>query len=371
VDRLVLGHVSCSRWGAGRFAAYRDLADAGVDLVVHCGDYIYERGPGDEESVRDGQGDPAQTLDDYRYLYALHRGDEQLRAAHEAAPWLVIWDDHETSNNYVGDTPSDNSESHTPAELLERRANAYRAWWEHMPVRFAPPDGPDLAIYRSFDVGTLARIHLVDTRQYRTPLDCESVSSIGARCDTSFAPSTTVLGTDQEAWLADGLAEGERTWDVVANQIVLHQWRFAPGDEAIFNLDQWDGYPAARDRMTEALTGAAGDPVVLTGDVHSTWVADLRADFDDPSSERVGTELVAPGVTSSGEELEPILAAVQANSAHIRYAEAQHRGWLRHEITPDAWTAEIRHLADHTAADSRVDVAGSWVIQPGQRVQEA
>ncbi len=372
-DRFVLGHVSCSRWGDAQWAAYRDLAAGDVDLVVHCGDYIYERGPETtaDGAVRGGQL-TAVELDDYRRMYALHRSDEHLRAAHEAAPWVVIWDDHETSNNYVGSTPDPDSESATSAELLTRRAAAYKAWWEHMPVRFGPPRGPDLAIHHRVDVGALARLHLLDTRQYRTPLECpDAVSSVGARCDTSFAEDTTVLGAEQEAWLAEGLAEGERIWDVVANQIVLHQWRFGPGDDAVFNLDQWDGYPMARERMAAALAGAAGDVVVLTGDVHSTWVADLQADFDDPDSARVGTELVAPGVSSPGDQLVPILEVTRANGPHIRYNEAEHRGWLRHELTADAWTTEVRHVTDPTDAASPVPTVGTWVIEPGRPVQPA
>lgn len=180
-----------------------------------------------------------------------------------------------------------------------------------------------------------------------------------------------MLGADQEAWLAAGLAEGERTWDVIGNQIVLHQWRFGPGDDAVFNLDQWDGYPAARDRLGDALAEAAGDVVVLTGDVHSTWVADLQADFDDPASLRLGTELVAPGISSPGEQLVPILDAVRVNSPHIRFNEAGHRGWLRHELTGDSWTTEIRHVVDATDPDSTVRTAGTWVIEPGRPVAEA
>jgi len=369
---FVLGQVSCSRWGDAQWAAYRDLAESDCDLVVCCGDYIYERGPEDRAggAVRGGQI-TAVTLDDYRYLYALHRSDEHLRAAHAVAPWAVVWDDHETSNNYVGETPDASSESRSPAELLERRAAAYRAWWEHMPVRFAPPTGPDLAIHQALDIGALARLHLIDTRQYRTPLACpEAVSSIGARCATSFAPATTVLGGEQEAWLAGSLSEGERTWDVVVNQIVLHQWRFAPGDDAIFNLDQWDGYPVARNRMTDALADAVGEPVVLTGDVHSSWVADLTTDFDDPAAPRVGTEFVTPGISSPGDELAVITDVVQENSPHIRYVEAGHRGWLRHQISPESWTAEIRHVEDPTDAASAVPVVGTWVLEPGQPVEQ-
>jgi alkaline phosphatase D len=373
-DRFLLGQVSCAQWGDGYYAAYRDLADSGVDLVVCLGDYIYERGAGTraDGAARDGQI-VAETLDDYRHLYALYRSDEDLRAAHEAAPWAVIWDDHETSNDYVGDHPDADSESRTVEEFAARRAAAYRAWWEHMPVRFDPPTGPDLTIHRGLDIGALARLHLLDTRQYRTPLECpDAVGQIGARCDTSYDPDTTFLGADQEAWVADSLSGGDdRVWDIVGNQVILHQWRFGPGRDAIFNLDQWDGYPEARSRMADALAGAAGDVVVLTGDVHSTWVADLKADYDDEGSERIGTELVTPGVSSEGSDIAVIEDVIRTNSPHVRYSEALHRGWLRHELTAQAWTAEIRHVEEFADRASPVPTSASFVIEPGQPIAEA
>ncbi len=372
-DRFVLGQVSCAQWGDAYYAAYRDLAESGVDLVVCLGDYIYERGAGTvaEGAVRAGQI-TAVTLDDYRHLYALYRSDEDLRAAHQAAPWAVIWDDHETSNDYVGDHPDADSETTGMAAFSQRRAEAYQAWWEHMPVRFDPPTGPDLVIHRNLDVGGLARVHLLDTRQYRTPLDCpEAVGQIGPRCDTSFAPTTTFLGTEQEDWLAESLTGDDRVWDVVGNQVVLHQWRFGPGEDAIFNLDQWDGYPEARTRVTEALAGAPGDVVVLTGDVHSTWVADLKEDFDDEGSARVGTELVAPGVGSEGSDIAVIEDAILTNSPHVRYSETAHRGWLRHELTAEDWTTEIRLVADALDRRSAVATDATFVIQPGEPVTEA
>src|SRR5690606_31956632 len=119
--------------------------------------------------------------------------------------------------------------------------------------------------------------------------------SAGRRCDASTAASTTVLGEEQEDWLAEGLA-AETAWHVLAQQIVTHQWRFGPGDDTVWNLDQWDGYPTARSRLFDSLKDAGGAPVVLTGDVHTSWAAELREDFDDPSSDLVGVEFVAPGV---------------------------------------------------------------------------
>ena len=185
---------------------------------------------------------------------------------------------------------------------------------------------------------------MLDTRQYRTKLDCETSAglSVGARCDTSFDEATTVLGTDQEDWFSGAVTddEVEPTWDVVAQQIVVHQWRFQPGDDANWNLDQWDGYPTARERFLETLAGAGGTPVVLTGDVHSSWAAELRADFDDPDSDVVGTEFVAAGVASDGSLLEGVVPVLrEGDNPHIRYAEAGHRGWILHELNDETWTA--------------------------------
>jgi alkaline phosphatase D len=266
----------------------------------------------------------------------------------------------------------DSETRRTPA-FLRRRAAAYQAWWEHMPVRFDPPTGPDLGIHRSLDVGALARIHLLDTRQYRTPLRCEdAIGQIGPRCDTSFDPETTFLGVSQEDWLAESVTGGDdRAWDVVGNQVTLHQWRFGPGRDAIFNLDQWDGYPRARERLTETLAAAAGDVVVLTGDVHSTWVSDVKADFDDESSERVGTEMICPGISSEGADIAVIEDAIRVNSPHVQYSEALHRGWLRHELTEDTWATEIRHVDDANRRGTPVRTSAEFVIERGRAVAEA
>ena len=365
-DSFVLAQVSCQRWDQGEFAAYRDLAETGaVDLVVHCGDYIYE-GPVDpEDAVRPAIEAPAITLDDYRVTHALYKSDAHLRAAHAAAPWVITWDDHEVSNNYVGETPSEDSESTTVDELLERRAAGYQAWWEHMPVRLEAPDGPDLAIHRRIDIGGLARLHVLDTRQYRTVLTCESTSSIGARCADSEDPATTVLGAEQEAWLADGLAESGPVWDIVAQQIVVHQWRFSNSANTAWNLDQWDGYPVARGRFLESLAAASGRPVVLTGDVHSSWVAELREDFDDPASAAVGTEFVVPGVSSAPSDALTLVApALRDLNDHIVYDEQTRTGWMRHEITTDGWTAQYRYVDDAVDADSPVTPAAAFSLTP-------
>jgi alkaline phosphatase D len=222
-------------------------------------------------------------------------------------------------------------------------------------------------------VGAVARIHLLDTRQYRTPLECpEAIGQIGPRCDTSFAEETTFLGTGQEAWLAQSLAGGDqRAWDVVGNQVVLHQWRFGPGRDAIWNLDQWDGYPRARARLNQALAAASGDVVVLTGDVHSTWIADVMDDYDDERSERIGTELVTPGISSEGSDIAVVEDAIRSGNPHVRYSEALHRGWLRHELTADTWDTEVRHVETFDDPASPVTRSARFTIERGRAVAEA
>lgn len=356
--RLRIGQVSCQRIDQGYYMAYADLVEHELDVIVHLGDYIYESSGG---PVRDHGMDEPVDLDGYRLRYAHYKQERHLQAAHAVAPWVVTWDDHEVENNYAGDAPEVSSMTPDRDSFLERRAAAYRAWWEHQPVRFAAPTGPNLRTYRRLRFGRLADLHVLDTRQYRSD-QCGDGTDIGPRCDAANEPDFTVLGSRQERWLDKGLAKSETRWNVIANQIVMQQWRFAPGN-AVWNLDQWDGYPAARARVFDSLADAGGTPVVLTGDVHSSWVGNLAADLDDPDSLVIGTELVGPGISSAPS---PVLAstipAVLDQSPHIRWAEGTQRGWVRNVITPDEWRAEYRLVDDALVEGSPVRRAASFTI---------
>jgi alkaline phosphatase D len=368
---LRVGHVSCARYDSAYFIAYDDMAARNVDLVIHCGDYIYEQPS--SSPVRDDPLPEAIDLDGYRAHYALYRSDPALRAAHEVAPWIVTFDDHEVENNYTGTSGEPDSDTPTREAFVRRRADAYRAWWEHMPVRFDPPTGPDLVVYRSLQWGDLARFHVLDTRQYRSDQVCATGSEdIGPRCDAVNAPDFTVLGDRQEEWLAGAVTGDGPAWDVVVQQVLVSQWRFAPGN-AVWNLDQWDGYPAARDRFLATLRDtSAANTVVLTGDVHSSWVGTLALDFDDPAAEVVGTEFVAPGVGSEAPDiLAQAMPAIRDNSPFIRYGEVERRGWVQHEITADTWSTEFRLVDDATVAGSPVQTASAWVVESGEPVTRA
>lgn len=355
--RMLLAQASCQHVNQGYYTAYEDMAQHDIDLVVHLGDYIYESSEGPVPAGR--LGDPI-TVDDYRLRYALYKQQPALQAMHMRAPWVVTWDDHEVENNYTSDLPEPGSTTPDRASFLRRRAAAYRAWWEHQPVRLERPTSSDLRIYRRLGFGRLMDLHMLDTRQYRSE-QCGDGTDIGPVCDEGMT-SSTVLGRKQEQWLGRSLRASRARWNVIGNQVVLQQWRFAPGN-TIWNLDQWDGYPAARARMMEQLARAGGRPIVLTGDVHSSWVGTLARDLDDASSPVLGSEFVGPAISSLPS---PLLASaiptILANSPHLRWAEGEQRGWVRHEVTPNEWTAEYRLVGDGLVPGSPVATAATFTV---------
>ncbi|MEZ5168214.1 MAG: alkaline phosphatase D family protein [Acidimicrobiales bacterium] len=360
-SRLVLAQISCQRWSEGYWTAFDDLATHDLDLVLHCGDYIYER---NFDGVRPLELPEPTDLDGYRLVYATYKHDPSLRAAHAVAPWVVTWDDHEVENNYQGDTPTENSDTPDREGFLARRAAAYQAWWEHMPVRLPAPTGASWPIHRAVDYGRLMSLSVLDTRQYRTNQAC-SPSDIGPRCDGAEADDYTVLGAEQEAWLSTRFDEADARYTVLLQQIVMQQWRFLPGD-TLWNLDQWDGYPAARRRLLGDLQRSqARNPIVLTGDVHSSWVGSLVSDFDDPDAAVIGTEFVGTSVSSEGDLIKEVIPVVTPQSPHIAWAQAEHRGWTRHDVTPQEWRAEFREVADALVEGSPVEVSTTWVVPDG------
>jgi alkaline phosphatase D len=362
--RMLVAQASCQHINQGYYTAYDDMAQHDVDLVVHLGDYIYESSSG---PVPAGRLPDPLTLDDYRLRYALYKQQPALQAVHTRAPWVVTWDDHEVENNYTSDLAEPGSATPDRASFLRRRAAAYRAWWEHQPVRLDRPSGSDLRVYRRLQFGRLMDLHMLDTRQYRSE-QCGDGTDIGPVCEAGTT-TATVLGRRQERWLGRGLRASRARWNVIGNQIVLQQWRFAPGN-AVWNLDQWDGYPAARARAMEQLARAGGNPVVLTGDVHSSWVGTLARDLDDASSPVLGSEFVGPAIASLPSPLlANAISTIESNSPHLRWAEGTKRGWVRHEVTPDEWTAEYRLVDDGLVPGSAVQTAATFTVDAGGQLQ--
>jgi len=363
--RLRFASASCQDFRDGFYTAHAQLAQEDLDLVVFLGDYIYEDGP--EGDVRNHDGPRIRDLAGYRNRYALYRSDPNLREAHRLFPWVVTWDDHEVSNNYAGLLPDENGPfaDFSPEAFAALRADGYQAWWEHMPVRLAPPKGnPSLRIFRRLAFGDLIDLLVLDTRQQRTDQECGDPGP-GAPCEGFPSPDGDLLGPVQEAWLRQSLERSGALWNVIAQQVV-----FAPTPIlGLLNFDQWDGYPLARQRLVDFLRDrAVRNPVVLSGDIHITGIASVPADpvsFTDP----VATELVATGISSGG--LDPGLAdlaeQVLSNLPHIEFFEGIQRGFLRNEVTPGLWRVDARLVQTVTSPTSDLDpvASRSFVVESG------
>ncbi len=365
---------SCQHWERGHWAAWRDVVEQDLDLVVFLGDYIYESGPTAAPSIPDRVhvGGPLRTLDDYRARYAQYRSDPLLRAAHAHCPWVVTWDDHEVANDYAGDAAEDGS----PVEaFLERRAAAYRAWYEHMPVRLTAPTGPDLPIHRTVRFGDLVHLWVLDTRQYRDDQlvedaglpDVPGAGALTAQTGEVLAPERTILGEEQRRWLLDGAGTSTARWTAIAQQVFMFGASLVPGAEPpVVVADTWDGYPADRERVLDAFSrNPATDYVVLTGDFHAAAVADLRPRPFDGDTPVVATELMAAGISSGFPDEATTLASLAFRLNEHVHAFEPTRGYTLCEVDANRWDATIRVVADPADPASAVRTASRWRITAG------
>ena len=363
VDKLRFAVASCQNYESGYFTATRHMAGEDLDLVVFLGDYIYE-GRTKDGRTRRHDGPTARTLEGYRRRYALYKSDPDLKACHAAFPWIVTWDDHEVANNYAGNLDGKGRGSEA---FMRRRAAAYQAYYEHMPLRrLSMPDGPHMQIYRRLMFGNLASFHVLDTRQYRSVQPCGNKTK--PFCDAVFDPAATMLGAKQEGWLFDGLKASDARWNVIAQQVPVVQ-RINPRDGIDrVNMDKWDGYAVARRRLLDFLsTQRPSNPVVLTGDVHESWVADLLADFSNPGSATVGTEFVATSISSNGDGKDITKKGrrmLEAN-AHLKFYNKK-RGYMRCEVTPGRWRTDFRTVDYVTRRGAEISTKASFVVEDGR-----
>ena len=367
-QRLRFAFGSCQQYEQGYFNAYRYIVADAPDLVVFLGDYIYESSWGRDHVRKHDRPEP-YTLDDYRARYALYRSDPDLQAAHAACPWIVTWDDHEVDNDYADDRPEDGMEREA---FLERRAAAYRAYYEHMPLPARMrPQGPDMRIYTQLGWGSLARFHVLDTRQYRSWQACPRPKRRGGsntidieKCPRLGTPGRSMLGRAQERWLEGALRDSRAAWNVLAQTTTMAQFDQMPGPGRRAWTDGWDGYPAARLRLLSTLKDVM-NPVVIGGDVHSFNVTQLKADFDDPAAPVVASEFVGTSVTSQAWPQERLNQYLPDNP-HFLYAESRYRGYTRVEITPRLWRADLRGLESVQQRDAACSTLASFVVEDGK-----
>lgn len=363
-EQLRFAFASCQHYETGYFNAYRHMAEEDIDLVVHLGDYIYEGGA-TPDKPRKHDGPEPVSLASYRNRHALYKLDPDIQRVHALFPWIVTWDDHEVDNNYANDVSQENAPR---AQFLEKRANAYQAYYEHMPLRKASmPHGSSLLLYRRVAFGDLAEFSMLDTRQYRSDQPCEDGTKVN--CAQAASPSQTILGLEQERWFLDGLAKSRARWNIVGNQVPIATLDRAAGPDVALSMDKWDGYQVERDRVLRFLhERRVANPVVITGDVHANWVFDVKLDWKDQSSPVVATEFVGTSITSGGDGSAETSAAVKEflpENPHVRFFNAQ-RGYVRCKVTPERWYADYRVVPYVSRQGSPVETKASFVVEHGR-----
>ena len=322
VDNMRLAVVSCASLESGYFNAYEAIANRNdVDAVLMLGDYIYEyesQGFSPNANV-DRTWQPAEEiteLNDYRLRYNSYRLDYALRKLHQNFPWICIWDDHETANDsYPGG--ADNHQANE-GPWPQRMSAGKKAYFEWIPIRPKAPGNQE--IFRTFELGDLAKIIMLDTR-------LEGRDQQVGTNDPVFNDTTrTILGPTQFQWFKNELSTTTQPWKIIGNQVMI-------GEVEIFgtpiNTDSWDGYPAERQKLFDHLsTNNIDNMVVLTGDIHTSWAVDLKN-----GNNPVGVEMVTPSVTSPGSPIN-LSNLITLQNPNIKYVELTKRGFILVDITP-------------------------------------
>jgi alkaline phosphatase D len=392
IETLKVTYASCQRWEAGYFTAYKHMLAEKPDAVLFLGDYIYEYPGNPVSAVRSPSLTSTMgfvlTLDDYRARYAQYKSDADLQAMHAACPWLLTWDDHEVQNDYAGLTAGDSGVADffsKPADFAMRRAAAYQAYYENMPVRASTltkslaglASGAEMRIYQRVDVGQLASFYMLDSRQYRDRQACSKDGKLGAsmvnpaKCAQWLDPKRTMLGAQQEAWLSAEFSATKMrgsTWNVLAQSTLFGLRDNKPGDEQSFFNDGWDGYAPARKRLTDALhKNSVQNAVMLGGDVHENWVGYLKTDYSQTTAaqalpaigvEFCGTSITSPAGSSAVEKTSERLA----ENPHFVFADAKFRGYGVVEFNAKQMTTSLRVVDNVRSKTTVVDTLAKFVV---------
>lgn len=351
VDHVRLAVATCQSYPQGYYHAWSQVVADAPDLVVFLGDYVYEGGF-TSSGVRNHNSAEILTLEAYRNRYGLYKLDPQLQAAHAVAPWVITWDDHEVENNHAGLTPQDRADDPI---FTDRRTAAYRAFWEHLPLR-AQPEGINLSMHRAVRWGSLLDLFVLDGRQYRADQVCGA--DVAASCDARFDPAQTMLGAEQLTWLGEQLGSSTARWAGLANQTIMTPMPFG----GAYNMDQWDGYAGERSIILDWLADVR-NPVVLTGDFHAAGLGRLGEDA--VGAPVVGTELITTSISSRSSSADVITAFVRT-LAQFPYFDATKRGYLRCDVTPERWDADFVTLDALSPTPGPAAVDAAWSILDGQ-----
>jgi len=374
--RARIAVVGCQDYERGLYTAYRHLAaEPDLDAVFHYGDYIYEFGPRSDNVVRRHWGGEATTLADYRLRYAQYKLDPDLQAAHAAAAFIMSFDDHEIDDNWAGEFGKDTGAT---AAFAARKAAAFQAWYEHMPVRPAMrPGGSGVRCYRRFDFGRLMRMHVLDTRSYRSRQECEGGGMTAEQrdaCTPQYPPGRTMLGVAQEAWLDAGLSN-DAAWNFVAQQVMMMPYDARKDGETVArrSTDNWNGYPQARRRFVETIRRHGLTNVVVgSGDMHQNVVGYIPADPDDPSASPVASEFLATSISSggTGDLRHPNELRALNNNPNALLLNNQ-RGYHLHSATAQQWSTEVKVVDQVHRPGGLAATFAKFAVDPRRPAPEA
>jgi alkaline phosphatase D len=389
--RFRIAYASCQRWEHGYYSAYRHMLADQPDLVLFLGDYIYEY-PRAANQVRvpnaTSNGGWTLTLDDYRSRYALHKSDPDLQAMHAACPWAITWDDHEVQNDYAGLGAGDGGPE--LADFASRRAAAYQAFYEHMPLRasalaraltgLTQQPAAELRIYGQLSLGALGNVYLLDPRQYKDPPVCTKAgdgktgSVNPAQCPAWDDPVRSFLGAAQERWLAQALAQNASNsgWQIIGQSTRFGMRDSRPsGTVQSFGNDNWDGYAAARMRLTDALQKSGSkNNIMLGGDVHENWVGNIKADYKLESSASLGAEFCGTSITSrqsAGSSNDRVPERL-ARNPHFVFADVEKRGYGLADFSAQKLQVSLQTVSDVTSKDASIQTLAQFAVASGKPV---
>ena len=404
VSSVRFGFVSCSNYEGGFFSSYRFLAQRDdLDFILHDGDYIYEYetggyGPGPAIGRVNEPANEIISLSDYRRRHALYKTDPDLRALHARHAFITTWDDHEVANdNWAGGAqnhtdPTKGSPGEGP--YLERRAHAYQAYFEWMPLRLPDPIGNPTRIYRKFTFGNLVDLLMLDLRQYRAK------QATGPADPALGDPMRRMISADEATWFKANLSGSQATWKMVGNSVIISPVLIPPGDALTpelralvmallgtvptvaipYNVDQWDGYAPARNELLDYLrTEAIRNVVFLTGDIHSTWAINVpqRPSSYAGPADAVATEFVCTSVTSDNfneilgnqPERNPTSLAVEQifriGNPWLQTVQLDSHGYCVVDVTPQRAQCDWFYLANRADPNTTQQFATAWQVAAG------
>lgn len=375
LQRLRFGWHSCAHYEQGFFSAYRDLARQNPDVVLSLGDYIYEVSWGPQ--VRRQPVNDAVTLDEFRLLHAGNKLDPDLQELHAACPWLFIWDDHEVVNDYQGDVGK-MLPGQDPAGFRARRLAAYKAFFEHVPMRLRGRfDAAErMRVYGECGYGDLVDFTLLDTRQYRSRAACPPPGNLEAwlapldkdKCPDLFDPNRTILGAEQERFVRDQFMRAPFKWSVLVQPTLfapLNQTNSA--GQAVTFTDGWGGYAPARQRLINLMAQRrqTSNCVVIGGDMHAFWATEIKEDLANPDSATVAVEFIPSSVTAHSYAYDRFNAMLPQNP-HIKFFDDRSRGYGLADVTPKTMDVRLMSTSSVWRREATYAPIRRYVVEAGR-----